>query len=260
MLDKDISHDRRKHVIDIIEGINDAALDITTLKRFYQNPFSFVLRNALELDKNTEPFEFMQQYNFFTTKKIGSDVDKNIKTYKDNSHKFLIDLLTAEDHLNFNTRQLLEVIYFYNNFPFETYDPAPLQDLIDKTKPRKKNLSEYDKFKLFYNTTVRNYNDSKRERGFTEYFVAIAHMFNMCDKTIELTDNTFESLMKNFYFDLDVPLEQTLDINIGRNKYKLRENRYRTLERLDSETYMKTLDNMAHNVDIVVEYRDKTML
>ena len=148
------------------------------------------------------------------------------------------DRLSAEEHLNFNTRQLLEVMYFYSNFPLDLRNTTSLLDSLYNKQNVRKSLSEYDKYKMFYNAVVLSYNNTKRDMPFLEYFVSIVHMFNMFDKTIELDDTIFEYLVQNLYFHLDVPLEQTLDINIGRKNYDLKISQYRTLERLSADAYM----------------------
>lgn len=247
--------DARKYTKDKLHEINHTALEVMNVYRFGKNSFYGSKRKDMRFeDEKIE--DYINMLNPFLTRYITMLADKN--SLKENGfiHNVIV-ALCADNELFLSTKQLLELSYFMNNFPFYTHG-------FIKYKEKKKlgvvtAFAKEENAILFFEYVIkRNFaqnNNNDTHKNIEEYTSSVLHAFNTYDKYIKLGELEFDTLLKTLSIEnFDVPIDKMLDINFGREFYELVDNSVDSFfPRFKSKEYNTAINNLDHNIAVLLQ-------
>lgn len=202
--------------IEELNHINNTIVEITNdyreeknAKIVHEDELGFIL----SFD-NEDVTKFLNNCSKFTTGQINFNEKENYFSSQSLTHDFMITLLKNND-FEFTTRQLLEIIYLYNYFPFQIKTQLFTRAVLSESQVIERTKKDYENFynKLILRTYMKN------NLGYTsieKYFENIARKFNNAPR-MKLTEQEYEKVLNELNFHDDVPIEQSMIILFGKN-------------------------------------------
>lgn len=186
----------REYTTQKLDEINSAALEISHVYRFGKNSFYDSKRKDMMRFSNENTEDYIDVLNQFLTRHITMLANKNTLKEKGFAYNVIV-ALCAENKLFLSTKQLLELSYFMNNFPFYVHG-------FMKYKEMKKlgvvtAFAKEENAILFFEYVIkRNFsqNNNDTHKNIEEYTSSVLHAFNTYVELLPLSSRLKREILK----------------------------------------------------------------